>query len=79
MAKGYKLYKVMYKMHNADNEHEVEIYAKNKYDAYDRAVYDWIPQEEKSIPYSAWVSSYKTAKGKIHEFSSFEGNPYGDK
>ena len=79
MAKGYKLYNITYKMHSADIERTIGLYAKNKYEAYDKAVYEFIPQEENSIPYSAWVTSYRTSKGKIHEFSSFEGNPYGDK
>lgn len=43
-------YTVEYKNHFADNVNEIEIYAKNKIEAYEKAVYETIPE----IPYSAW-------------------------
>lgn len=71
-------YIVEYRLHKNDSIHQIQIYAKNKYDAYDRAFYDWIPYEYKTVPYSAWVVSYETKAGKIYNFNSFEGNPFGE-
>ena len=50
--------------------------AKNKIDAYDKAVYEMIPNKEKCQPYSAWVSSVTYKNGNYKRFNTFSGKPY---
>lgn len=65
-------YTVEYKNHFADNVNEIEIYARNKIEAYEKAVYETIPE----IPYSAWVASVTYKTGTKKRFNTFEGKPY---
>lgn len=69
-------YWVEYKMYDADKVRGIDLLAKNKADAYDKAVYELIPEKEGSIPYSAWVSSVTYNNGNCRRFNNFEGNPY---
>lgn len=71
-----KAYYVRYKMYSADDVHGIQSPAKNKLDAYEKAVYTLIPEKEGSIPYSAWVSSVTYNNGNYREFNTFEGKPY---
>ena len=54
----------------------ISFLAKNKFDAYDKAVYELIPQEEGEMPYSAWVYSVTYQNGNYKRFNTFEGKPY---
>ena len=70
-----KAYTVEYRI--AGNEvKSISFLAKNKFDAYDKAVYELIPQNEGETPYSAWVSSVTYQNGNCRYFNTFEGNPY---
>ena len=71
-----KTYYVRYKMHEADSECGIDVIAKNKADAYEKAVFELIPEVEKSTPYSAWVQSVTYNNGNYRMFNTFEGNPY---
>lgn len=54
----------------------ISFLAKNKVTAYDKAVYELIPQKEGEMPYSAWVYSVTYQNGNYRRFNTFEGNPY---
>lgn len=54
----------------------IDVVAKNKADAYDKAVYELIPEKEGSCPYSAWVHSVTYNNGNYRTFNTSEGNPY---
>lgn len=71
-----KCYTVEYKLYAADNTKAVIVIAKNKEDAYVKAVYKVIPAVEKILPYSAWVHSVTYRNGNHKIFNTFEGNPY---
>lgn len=71
-----KAYYVKYKMYSADEPRGIVFLADNKIDAYEKAVYELIPEKEGSIPYSAWVYSVTYNNGKYREFNTFEGKPY---
>lgn len=67
---------VEYKMHSADAVKGLCIGGRSKAEAYDRAVYEAIPNAEGQIPYSAWVASVTYQNGNYRTFNTFEGNPY---
>lgn len=69
-------YCINYKMHQHDEEHLICEPARNKAEAYDRAVYEAIPKKEGSMPYSAWVTSVTYRNGKCIRFNTHEGKPY---
>lgn len=69
-------YSVTYKMYKEDNYKYVSLLARNKADAYDRAVYQVIPKYRGEMPYSAWVTSVTYQNGNCHYFNTCEGNPY---
>lgn len=71
-----KAYRVEYKMHSADGVKGIDVLAKNKADAWDRATYENIPKKEGTIPYSAWVASVTYNNGNYTRFNTFEGKPY---
>lgn len=75
--RGSQAYTVKYRMYEADQEHEISLLALNKADAYDKAVYEQIPVNEGSTPYSAWVYSvtYNNGNYKLFKYT-MEGNPY---
>lgn len=54
----------------------IDVIASSKPDAYDKAVYEIIPEKEGRIPFSAWVASVTYANGNSKEFRTFCGNPY---
>lgn len=69
-------YTVEYKMHMADEIKRVAVIASNKQDAWDKATYEAIPENEGTVPYSSWVSSVTYKNGNFRTFNTFEGNPY---
>ena len=71
-----KAYMVHYKMYQSGEVKAVSVLAKNKADAYDKAVYEAIVKEQGSLPYSAWVSSVTYQNGNYKRFNTFEGKPY---
>lgn len=69
-------YYVEYKMYSADQVKGICVGARNKAEAWDRAVYEAIPAAEGEVPYSAWVASVTYQNGNYRRFNTFEGNPY---
>ena len=69
-------YYVTYKMHSAAEEKGIDLLARNKSDAYDKAVFEEIPKIEGELPYSAWVVSVTYKNGNYRRFNTFEGMPY---
>lgn len=71
-----QVYCIEYKMYSADHVHGIDLLARNKADAYDKAVYELIPQRTGELPYSAWVASVTYQNGNHKRFNTGEGNPY---
>lgn len=71
-----KHYTVEYKMYNADKVKSVQVIANNKYEAYEKATYEVIPEIEAFSPYSTWVASVTYNNGNYRRFNNFEGNAY---
>ena len=71
-----KAYTVHYKMSPVGVPHFVSLLARNKEDAFDKAVFEEIPRKEGTYPFSAWVSSVTYNNGNCKYFNTFEGNPY---
>lgn len=71
-----KAYYINYKMHQHGEELGIDVLAKNKEDAYDKAVYESIPNREGRLPYSAWVSSVTYQNGNHKRFNTHEGKRY---
>lgn len=69
-----KAYYVKYKLNG--EEKGIGLLAKNRFDAYDRAVYEEIPKIEGELPYSAWVTSVTYQNGNVRHFNTCEGLPY---
>lgn len=62
-----KAYTVHYELHLGGETKQISFLAKNKQDAYDKAVYEIIPQMEGTHPYNAYVYSvtYQNGNQKI--------------
>lgn len=74
-----KAYMVNYYLDGAyEEERSILSPASNKYEAYDRAVYELIPEKEGRIPFAAWVASVTYNNGNYKTFRSFCGNSFGD-
>jgi len=71
-----RTYTVAYRLFQFDKEHEIQVEAQGKEDAYNVAVYGAIPQTEGTHPYSAWVKNAIQKNGGIHEFYTFEGKRF---
>lgn len=71
-----KAYYVEYRVYPSDSAKGITVIAANKADAYDKAMYEIIPETESFSPYSAWVSSVTYNNGNYKVFNNFEGNPY---
>lgn len=70
------MYTVEYRLNGSYSEvKRVSLPAKNKWDAYDKAVFELIPTIEGTTPYSAWVYSKTYQNGKEQIFNTFEGKP----
>lgn len=71
-----KTYCIFFKLSRFGAVHMIDVAAKNKEEAYFKAVYEAIPQERSELPYSAWVDSVTYSSGSYHDFHTFEGKPY---
>ena len=75
--RGNNAYVVQYRMYSADDVHYVVVLARNKEDAYDKAVFEKIREENDGYcPYSAWVDNVTYQNGNVHYFNTCEGLPY---
>ena len=54
----------------------IDVLAKNKYEAWDKAFFEEIPKVEGTTPYSAWVDSVTYQNGNVKFFNTCEGLPY---
>lgn len=73
-----KAYYVHYNLYSpGSSTHGIQIIANNKYDAYDKAIYEEIPKKhDGQMPYSAWVHSVTYNNGNYRIFNTFEGKPF---
>lgn len=71
-----KAYCVHYTMSKTGDEKQIALLAKNKIDAYDKAVYELIPEIAGESPYAAWVQSVTYNNGNYRVFNTCAGNPY---
>ena len=70
-----KAYTVEYKMFFAGNVNNISFLARNKEEAYEKAVYTYSPEKHGTLPYSAWVTSVTFQNGNYKAFNTFEGKP----
>lgn len=68
-------YYIQFRIYGQDVQ-GVCVVARNKAEAYDKAVYEIIPAKYGEMPYSAWVHSVTYSNGKYKTFKTFEGLPY---
>ena len=66
------LYRAEYKEYMSSDIKHVDVEAKNKAEAYDKAVYEVIDE----LPYSAWVEGVFYKDGSHRRFNTFEGKAY---
>lgn len=71
-----RAYSVEYRLHQGGEVKRISFLAANAADAYDKAVYEQIPEKEGEHPYSAWVVSVTYQNGSYKLFNNFEGKPY---
>ena len=71
-----KAYTVEYMLFDYSRTESISFLAENKFDAYDKAVYELIPEKEGRSPWSAWVHSVTYSNGNYHRFNTWSGNPY---
>lgn len=64
-------YEIEYKTFDADDVHRMTITAKDKLDAYYKAMYE----ELEELPYSLWVSGYIKKDLEFVRFNTHEGKP----
>lgn len=69
------VYTVSYKMHQASKVRKISVPAKSKWEAFDKASFEIIPDKEDGYPYSVWVSSVTYQNGNYKLFNTFEGKP----
>lgn len=69
-------YWVKYRLYGCGEEKGIDVLATSKADAYDKAVFEAIPEREGEIPYSAWVDNVTYNNGKQRFFNTSEGNAY---
>lgn len=70
-----KAYTVNYKMNVGAEVKQIIVLANNKWEAYDKAEYEAIPEKEGEVPYSAWVWAVTHNNGRYQTFNTFEGKP----
>lgn len=77
MKKRTHTYHIEYYLNGAfEMPRSVCVVASSKAEAWDKAVYEIIPEKEGRHPYGAWVASVTYANGNHKEFRTFCGNPY---
>lgn len=75
--KHNNMYTVCYRMNGTwEIEKSISVCASSKYDAYDKATYEIIPEIEAHMPYSVWVEGVTYQNGNYHRFNTCEGLPY---
>ena len=71
------MYTVEYKLWSEGEIKKIYVSARSKFDAYMKAYYEAIPEENKGeLPYSAWVTAVTYQNGNYKTFNTFEGNPF---
>lgn len=71
-----KAYTVSYTMFFGDTERRISFLAGNKFEAYDKAAYERIPEIEGAQPYAVWVHSVTHNNGREQVFNTFEGKRF---
>ena len=71
-----KAYTVAYSMGFGMLEKHISFPANNKFDAYDRAAYELIPEREGAHPCAVWVYSVTHNNGREQRFNTFEGKRF---
>lgn len=72
-----KAYYVKYTVGSTGEEKGLALLARNKEDAYDKAVFEKIPEVEGTTPYSAWVHSVTYQNGNVKYFNTCDVDPTG--
>lgn len=70
------VYTVGYRHYMHEIEKHIDVIASSKEEAYDRAVYEVIPETTGWYPYSAWVISVTYQNGNCKYFNTCDGLPY---
>lgn len=66
-----KAYTVKYRLDGKWSEPKsISFLAKNKFDAYDKATFELIPEKDGRMPYSSWVYSVTYNNGNEHVFKT---------
>ena len=72
-----KVYYVRYLLDGWFSENKgIDVLARNKAEAYEKAVYEMIPEKEGRVPFGAYVSSVTYSNGNYREFNNDYGNAY---
>lgn len=71
-----KAYYVRFLFNPITNEYGIDVLARTKEEAYDKAVYELIPEKYGTHPYAAWVESVTYQNGNCHRFNTFAGKPF---
>lgn len=59
-----------------DDQQGIDVLARNKEEAYDKAVYEVIPQKYGRCPFGAYVASVTYNNGNHRDFNYDYGNAY---
>ena len=71
------MYTVEYKLWSTGETKKIFVSAKNRFEAYMKAYYESIPNENSGeLPYSAWVSAVTYQNGNYKTFDTHEGRPF---
>ena len=77
MTKAQHTYHIEYFLNGAyEEQRSVDVCASSKYEAWDKAVYEIIPEKDGRCPYSAWVTSVTYQNGNSKTFNTSSGNPF---
>lgn len=69
-------YTITFKKYPESEPQNIIVKARTKWEAYDKAMYEVIPEIMAFSPYSAWVSAVCYKNGNFKKFNTFEGMPY---
>lgn len=73
--KRRNVYTVSYLFSEMGTEHHIDVIAGSKWEAYDKATYEAIPEKEGSLAYATWVDSVTYQNGNVKRFNTFAGKP----
>ena len=77
MTKRTHTYHIEYYLNGAfEEQRSICVAASSKFEAWDKAVYEIIPEKDGRCPYSAWVASVTFQNGNYKTFNTSCGNPY---